>query len=273
MPEFTALLIPDLPIGPASTDALTGALVELLAEDGPRTGSALVAPDVALDLCAQYIVNTRRGSDRWDVDDLVAEYLRQMRAENWETVRTVAARPRRGSPLVRRLFLGVVDAAARRRERPPLGQFRAALLVMGVYARGLLRLGPAAVYPLELSITHRDLSRARFHDIDAWFRAQSCAALRRHLEAGGLSHGPNHLHGWRLALVAVALARSGAAALARARGQEEVDRTNVEEAVTGVEAKLLADGRLWALLRRTSLVRDITERFVSRRAAVPSLLD
>lgn len=265
-------LLPNLEIQDTSVQALERAVRDRLAEDWTPPSAGLVAPDLVLDLCAQYVANTRRVQPTWDADALVGEYLRQMEAEQWATVRRLAARPRRGSATAQRLFLALVGAALERRDRRPLGTPSAALLLLGVYTRALLGLGPAAIHPLPLPLRHRDLRRHRLDPEDAWGGRVTRAALRRHVEAGGLRAGPSLLHGWRLALVAVAVARRGAVALARARGEEEVTRATLERALEAVEGELLGGGQLWGDLARSPLLRDTVLSFLSRKASVATLL-
>jgi hypothetical protein len=265
-------LIPGLAISEENTEALRAAILALLADEWQRPSAGLVAPDLVLDFCAQYILNSRRRNPSWGPETLVEEYLRQMQGENWATVRRVAEKPRRGSATTKRLFLALVGAAARRRDRPPMGTAKAMALVLFTYARALVHLGDAGLHPLPLPLRHGDLRRIRLDPEDEWGCRVTRAALRRHVEAGGLAQGPSMLHAWRVALVAVAVARRGAVALARARREDEVTRGSLEQALGAVEEHLLRDGQLWALLEKTPLVRNIALRFLDRRACVATLL-
>jgi hypothetical protein len=262
----------DLEVSEESAQLLGQAIASLLAEPWNSVTASLAAPDVLLDLCAQYITNTRRIHDTWGVDELVAEYLRQMSREGWNTVRHVAARPRRGSPLAMRLYLSLFNAAARQRHRSGLGQMRALILVIGAYLRGLVGLAPQAIYPLTMPLSRRERRRLRGDPEDPWGGRVTRATLARHTESGGLLHAPDLIIGWRLALLTVAIARRGASALARARGEDQVTRSCLEQALEMVRDDLLTEGRVWEMLSGTSLIRDITERFLSRRSVVATLL-
>jgi hypothetical protein len=276
--ESTSSLTPQLQVSSEAVDSLQTALIELLDRDWDSPRAALESTDVALDLCAQYVHNTLRQSDRWSADALTAEYLRQMRLDQWNPVEQVVRRRTRGEgkrtrAMTRDLFLAVVDAAARRRNRRPMGQTKATLIVSLVYLRTLLGLRTAAVYPLNVSLSRRDLRRVRFDPSAPPFATLEHDALRRHLEAGGLCQGPTLLIGLRLGLVGLAVARRGAVALARGRGEVRVVEANHREALDSVEQHLLREGQLWQFLDRTDLIRDIAERFLTRRAAVRALLD
>ncbi|MBN1477480.1 hypothetical protein JXA47_12060 [Candidatus Sumerlaeota bacterium] len=267
-----AALRGDLEISEESAQLLGQAIASLLREPWEGVTASLAAPDVLLDLCAQYITNTRRVHDTWGIDELVSEYLCQMSGESWKTVRHVAARPRRGSPLAMRLYLSLFRAAARQRRGVGLGQMRASLLVIGAYLRGLAGLGSQSIYPLTMPLSRRERRRLQVDPEDPWGGRVTRLMLARHVESGGLLHAPNLVLGWRLALLAVAIARRGASALARARGEDQVTRSCLEQALEMVRDDLLSEGRVWKMLSSTSLIRDITERFLSRRSVVATLL-
>lgn len=265
-------LAPGVEVSAARAGDLERAIAALLHEMWPTPAAGLLAPDLVLDFAAQYIRNTRAQDARWSPDDLLAEYLRQMTGEHWATVRRVAGAPRRGSPAALRLFLALIDAAARHRARPPLSTRRQMMVVLGAYLRASLRLGQASVYPITVPCRHRELRRWPSGPGDAESERLEREVLARHVENGGLRRAPDLACGWRLALAALAIARRGAVAIARGRGERRITLGCREQALEMVEARLLSEGQLWAILSKEGLVRDTAERFLARRAAPPTLL-
>ena len=120
---------------------------------------------------------------------------------------------------------------------------------------------------------HRQVRRVPLAIEDAWVGRVAREMLARHVERSGLRGGPSSMRTqWRLGLVAVALARRGAAQLARARGESEIRRACLEEALARVEHGLLEGGQLEEALARNPLIRDTAERYLTQRSAAASLL-
>jgi len=268
-----ARLTPDFPLSPESHAALVEGLIQMLAEPWESARSGLLAPDVLLDFTGQYVVNTlREHGQRWTPDHLVIECVQQMRKEQWRTIRAVAQRPLRGSPLSARLFAGLVCQALRRGDRPPRGQLRSVAMVMKSHVASALRLGNALAPPFDQPMSHRRLRRMPLVVEDVWVGRVTREMLARHVQHSGLrGERPMRIQ-WRLGLISAVLARRGAVQVAGSRGEEEIRRGCLEEALARCEHGLLENGRLQEALGRNPLIRDTAERYLAQRSAAASLL-
>jgi hypothetical protein len=268
-----ARLTPGFPLSPDSHAVLVEGLIQLLAEPWESARTGLLAPDVLLDFTTQYVANTlREHGQRWTPDQLVIECIQQMRGEEWRTIRGVAQRPLRGSPLSARLFMGLVCQALRRGNRPPLGQLRSVAMVLRSHGASALRLGNALAPPFDQAISHRRLRRVPLAVEDVWVGRVAREMLARHVQRSGLRGEQPMRTRWRLGLVAAVLAHRGAAQMAGARGETEIRRACLEDALARCEHGLLETGRLEEALRSNPLIRDTADRYLVQRSAAASLL-
>lgn len=264
--------ISDFAITEASVEALEAALTDVVKLHWPSIPALLRAPDIALDFCSQYVVNTRKKFDKWSEDELVAEYIRQMTGDKWKPVRLLAERPFRGSELTQRLILGVADQALRRADAPRMGQMRAHLVVLRTYFAAALKLTSGTQRPFDLHASHRKIASVQFPADRQELVATTRNLIVNHLKSGGLRQGETLVLGWRITLMAMAIAWRGACGIALARGENAVDLDTWRQALETVESGLLRDGQLAKALTHTSLIDDIATRFLMRRSATATLI-
>lgn len=262
-------LSPGLPIGFDAYEQIESCLNDLLAIETLSLDDSLIAGYVFLQLLERALRELGDTGDQ--VEANTVRLVEVFRDDDFRRVIAIA-RKARGSARLHRALIGLVityRSAFDAQERGRLG--RSAYLLYQ-YFRHMGGLGTLAMSPIEVRLVPSRLRAIRADWSDPYFVHQVRRFCVQSLFRKDAIVGTSLLKGYGFLLVFVALIRWYAAAYAMIRGEPEVGRADLEEAVGAVEKYYCFHTDFMRLFDRYPVFSGMVERLLAKPFFAPSLV-
>lgn len=190
----------------------------------------------------------------------LAKLLGALRAGGFAELYRVAAKPRRISPRVRRMFMGMFTGFANTLHRKG-GRVRTVAGVLAQYVRHAAGLGGVALKPLTARVSHSDLDRAALPEA-----GPAAAMLERYVRhcifRKDLVLMGNVARRIRLLALNLALVPWYATAHAQQHGHDRPDEEDYSQAISHVERLYGFHSRFYRFFEENPAFEDIVEAFL-----------
>jgi Fe-S-cluster containining protein len=228
----------------------------------------LIAGSVWLGMLDLFLRQTR---DETPVEPIEAirHFSDSTERDGYERVLRIARAPAH-SPTMHRMFLGML-IAFRNSLGVRQGRARVVGSILWNYLRHALRLGRIRLAPLDRTFAYRDFRRTTFDPRAEWAESLLSRYLTHMIFRKDLARRGEIRGGYHILLIAYAMIRWHAVALAAERGASEVGREDLERAVSLTEKHYGAHSRFLEMFDRYPVLSGIFYNVIRRKNFAHSL--